>query len=219
MRACFARNYGASKSNGEYIAFQDSDDTWDSQKIEKQIKYLKEKDVDVVFCGMRRVDATGSFYFPRYNVDVSHDFLSQELVTNAISTQTIFLKKEVMNRISFDTSFKKYQDWDFGIQIAINCSVAYLSEALATSIVSEDSISNQTSHFDAINKVYSKYSRIIDLNPGVKSRCQEKLGDCFRNNEPSKSVAYYIQSLKSHCSLRVFIKLMISLFKSTTRAK
>ena len=73
-RACYARNYGANISHGEYIAFQDSDDTWSLDKIEKQVKVLEESNADVVFCGMTRTEGKESFYFPRYNVDVHNDF-------------------------------------------------------------------------------------------------------------------------------------------------
>ena len=38
--ACAARNRGIRESHGKIIAFQDSDDLWDSTKLEKQIKSL-----------------------------------------------------------------------------------------------------------------------------------------------------------------------------------
>ena len=45
-----ARNTGINVANGKYIAFQDSDDIWHSDKLEKQINTLKQNNADIVFC-------------------------------------------------------------------------------------------------------------------------------------------------------------------------
>ena len=52
--ACAARNKGISVSSGEYIAFQDSDDEWDKEKLRLQMNAFDEN-VDCVFCNAYRV--------------------------------------------------------------------------------------------------------------------------------------------------------------------
>ena len=46
--AAAARNYGIERAEGEYIAFQDSDDYWHSDKLEKQMKVM-ESNPDIGF--------------------------------------------------------------------------------------------------------------------------------------------------------------------------
>lgn len=43
MGAAISRNYAISKAQGEWIAFLDSDDLWDSEKLEKQINFMNKR--------------------------------------------------------------------------------------------------------------------------------------------------------------------------------
>ena len=45
-----SRNKGIKNANGNLIAFIDADDVWYSKKVEKQITYLNEQNLDFVFC-------------------------------------------------------------------------------------------------------------------------------------------------------------------------
>lgn len=48
--AGYSRNCSIKAANGQYIAFCDSDDRWDATKLQKQIHFMQEKDVDLCFC-------------------------------------------------------------------------------------------------------------------------------------------------------------------------
>ena len=47
------------QSKANYIMFSDHDDIWNKDKVEKSLRKLKEKDVDMVYCNCRQVDEDG----------------------------------------------------------------------------------------------------------------------------------------------------------------
>ena len=55
-----ARNMAIEMSTGELIAFQDSDDVWYKDKLEKQVNLLlnSSSDTAAVYCGMDFFDAS-----------------------------------------------------------------------------------------------------------------------------------------------------------------
>ena len=51
-----ARNIALHEAKGRYIAFLDSDDIWHPSFLEKQLKFMQEKDAPLVFSSYRRID-------------------------------------------------------------------------------------------------------------------------------------------------------------------
>lgn len=53
-----ARNTGIKQANGQYLCLLDSDDYWDSNFLESQLKLMAEKDAAFVYASYRRVHET-----------------------------------------------------------------------------------------------------------------------------------------------------------------
>ncbi|MCB1180062.1 MAG: glycosyltransferase family 2 protein [Leptospiraceae bacterium] len=59
--AAQTRNIGISKSNGRYIAFLDSDDFWDKDKLSKQLNFMRKNKYPFTFTGFEMQTEEGQF--------------------------------------------------------------------------------------------------------------------------------------------------------------
>lgn len=57
--ASMARNKAISEAKGSYIAFLDADDLWKSEKLEKQLCYMKAHDIDFCYHNYSLIDEAG----------------------------------------------------------------------------------------------------------------------------------------------------------------
>ncbi|MDY3204521.1 MAG: glycosyltransferase family A protein [Arcobacter sp.] len=109
-----ARNNGVINSNGEYIAFLDSDDEWHLQKLEIQMKVIIEKNLNFL----------GSTYtydnLENENVDVieARQYSFKKLLfSNKFSTPGVIMKKSFFHELGgFDVSMKYAEDYDLWIR-------------------------------------------------------------------------------------------------------
>ena len=192
--ACYARNYGAKRAKGELIAFQDSDDTWYEDKLEKQYRFLCEHEVDLCFCGMNRIAENGNhFHFPAHGFHPEHaleDFLAE----NRASTQTMLMWKNVWEQVQFDEEIRRYQDWDFGIRAAKDFTLGYLPDALVDSEVGADSISSRVKSYPHLLHLYKKHEALYEMYPKSKAVMNRRLGKRVHEADPAVAAAHFKES-------------------------
>ena len=195
--ACHARNYGAERASGALIAFQDSDDIWHADKLEKQLAFMERTGADFVFCGINRVSAGGREYFyPVSGFDNGGDALGQFLLENRAGTQTMLMKRAVWESVRFDESFKRYQDWDFALRVAARWRMAFLNEALVDSRVSGSSISASVSAYPALCHLLEKHREEFDSRPECLARLYRRMGNRLLETEPAKAQGYYFRAFR-----------------------
>ncbi len=194
--ACYARNYGAERSRGEFIAFQDSDDVWHPDKLEKQLEHLLTQGADLSFCGMNRIAQNGSsFYYPVHPFRPERG-LEEMLAENRAATQTMLMRREVWETLGFDESFRRYQDWDFSIRAAESFRLAYLPQALVDSAVGEDSISASVNSYPALCRLYSKHRELYRRYRRSDAVMNRRMGKRLRQSQPDKAAEHFIKSFK-----------------------
>lgn len=143
--ACAARNRGVEEARGEWIAFQDSDDTWQTEKLAEQMAQLKESGADIVFCAFAR-HAFGTetpHVFPHEHVPEGRVRYEDLLFENLISTQTMLGKRDCFRAEPFDVRFPRLQDWELVLRLARRYDIRYYRRVLVDVYEQADSISRK----------------------------------------------------------------------------
>jgi teichuronic acid biosynthesis glycosyltransferase TuaG len=118
-----SRNKGVSMARGEYIAFLDSDDIWRHDKLEKQLKLMKEKVAVLSYTASSFIDQKGTVfnYIMQAEEKLSLDTL---LKKNLISCSSAMVRADVMKRIKMPND-KMHEDYYVWITILKEYKYAY----------------------------------------------------------------------------------------------
>ena len=134
-----ARNNGINKTDADYIAFLDSDDTWEREKLAKQLQYFEYNNIDLVYGASYIINSNGDRQISQMKPEVgvySGQFLVNKLIlgTFFIPILTVMVKKNVLLNAGL---FNESQ---------VNCSVStsegnliislFLSKHVSLSVVS-----------------------------------------------------------------------------------
>ena len=149
--AAIARNKGIKASTGDYICFLDSDDYWYLEKIEKQLKFIKDK----------------AFIYSEYlylNNNKTHiarvprSLTYEELLKNsAIFTSTVMLNMKYLNKEDiYMPNIKMGQDYGTWYKILKKVNISYgMQEVLSVYRVGNKSLSSNK--FKAIKRTWNLY--------------------------------------------------------------
>ncbi len=154
-----ARNIGIEAATGEYIAFNDSDDIWVENKLERQVQLMEKNPIyGMCYCRYRLHMEKNTICIPDL-IDVSDmegDIFNTLIRTNLIGTPTMLIKKETLYSIGkFNEELTAIEDHELALRIAGKYKIGYLNEILVEAYLTKGSVnSNQKNVITSLLKMY-----------------------------------------------------------------
>ena len=154
--AGFCRNFAIKKSKSPYIAFIDSDDTWEKDKLKKQLEYMKKNNFSFSYTNYK------TFGEKKRNVNNPSKLNYSKFLRNtSIATSTMMIKREIIGNIKF-TNTKICEDLFFKCRLLKKVGHAFcLKQYLTNYRIRKNSLqSNNFKNFYWIWKINKNYNKL-----------------------------------------------------------
>ena len=162
-KAAKTRNNGIKEAKGRYICFLDADDLWDKEKLEKQIKFMKEKNCAFSFTGYEFANEEGKPNGKKVFIPEKISY-KQALKNTTIWTSTVMFD---MNKLSKDDIYMpvvdRGQDTATWWKVLKKIDYAYgLNEILSFYRRTNNSLSSNK--IIALKRTWNLYRNVEHLN-------------------------------------------------------
>lgn len=175
-----ARNLGMEKSKGRFLAFQDSDDEWLPDKLEKQISYMIKNNYSVCYSSFLldefgRKSVIPIDYDDRQKYET--DLIKVLKCYNVVSTQTLVIDRSIISEVGvFDEEMPRFQDYEYIIRIIQKKKIGYIHEPLVKVYRTPNSISNDSQkEREAERKLLIKHSDFINMEDFLTNRLKKDI--------------------------------------------
>jgi glycosyltransferase involved in cell wall biosynthesis len=171
----YTRNVGLKEAKGEYLAWMDCDDLIEPNRLEIQIKYLRDN-LEIGICG------TALERFGDGKPHVSKLFYDSKVIKAALLFYTSIRPATAMYRmnmvreanLSYDTRLAVAEDYDFFFEASFHFPLKNINQVLYFYRASETSIMKIYSErhqqlFDIHKIIYSKAFSKLEISPSEKN--------------------------------------------------
>lgn len=220
-----ARNVGIQNAKGEYVAFQDSDDFWEVDKLEKQINFLDAHgEIDIVYSRYK-------YYWINGEVTLIPDknFTNRELQekigdtlarSNVIGTPTMVVRKRCFDEVGiFDEAIPRFQDWEIAIRLVERYKFSIIDEVLVRVYETEKSITKvKENELTAMLLIVNKHRKFFEENGTLIEQLEKIFAIAFAEKRLEElfgaiDQGLFVQGLYAHENKKNIMKRNIAFIK------
>ncbi len=115
LGAGLSRNKGIKKSKGRYVSFIDADDLWKKNKLELQIKFMKEKNFLISHTDYEIIDNQNNIL--NYRTARNFNSISDLLKSCDIGLSSVIVKKEILTKGCLFVNLRTKEDFVLWLKI------------------------------------------------------------------------------------------------------
>tara|TARA_Y100000294_G_C8517185_1_gene321349 strand:+ start:149 stop:919 length:771 start_codon:yes stop_codon:yes gene_type:complete len=158
----FCRNLGLGLASSKYIAFIDSDDYWDKNKLENQIKFMEKFNYSFTYTDYIPFTFRGNDKKFKKKIIVKKEFNFNQFIHNtSIAMSTVIVKRSLIKNIKFK-KLKICEDYLFKCEILKNNKAFKCDDGLMYYCISKNSL--QSNKFRNLYWVWKINKNFNNLN-------------------------------------------------------
>jgi glycosyltransferase involved in cell wall biosynthesis len=200
--AAHSRNIGLELAIGDFVAFNDDDDEWDSDKAEKQLLLLSSnKSLKVIYSAFSKEIRGHLRITPDEEIIYKSGRIYNELLLrNFVGLPTIVVARSCCQEVMFDEKLRCLEDWDWIIRLAARYTFGLIGESLVKVNNTPTSV-NKSSYSikaEAYKRIYYKYIEDIIKSSNINAKHLLSIGNnlCLAG-EMEAGRGYLIKSLRT----------------------
>lgn len=200
-----SRNEGARRAQGEYLAFLDSDDVWERDKLEVQLKHLDDPKIACVGSNISPLGDTVRFVnhlsFPA-GAEYRDYYRDDLLIGNPVVNSSAVVRRAdffAIGMLDESPLFRAVEDWDLWMRFARRGTVRVLARPLVQYRIAY-SLKRDTRQVTINSLEVVKKNSQGDVPEVIRTQalgnCCVSIGRAFLEHDDRGGIAYYVRGLR-----------------------